>query len=149
MSILTGGLILEGPLGRSKKGSWVTSIKRSFLEIAKSSFDDSPPVIYTFNTRGVYDFSPRDRIWVVNFSAIDSIHLAPKLDPETTDPQRVDLNYKGRRFATGLNWQHLFGARGVGLLGVSHSEARVNQSVRDVGRYGLPVADTPILYRET
>jgi hypothetical protein len=44
MSILTGGMILEGPLGRSKKGSWVTSIKRSFLEVAKSAFDNSPPL---------------------------------------------------------------------------------------------------------
>lgn len=148
MSILTGGMILEGPIGRSKKGSWVTSVKRSFLEVVKGAFDNSPPVIYTFNTKGLYDFSPRDRIWVVNFSAIDSIHLKPKLDPAETDPQRIDLDYRGRRFATGLNWQHLFGARGVGLLGVSHSEARVKQTAKDVGRYGLPVNDTPLLYRE-
>ena len=148
MSILTGGMIMEGPIGRSKKGSWVTSIKRSFLEVVKGAFDDSPPVIYTFNTKALYDFSERDRIWVVNFSSIDSIHLKPKLDPESTDPQSIDLNYGGRRFATGLNWQHLFGTRGVGLLGVSHSEARVEQTVKDVGRYGLPVTDTPVLYRE-
>jgi hypothetical protein len=50
MSILTGGMILEGPLGRKKKGSWVTSVKRSFLEVAQGAFDNSPPVIYTFNS---------------------------------------------------------------------------------------------------
>ncbi|MGJ5816917.1 TonB-dependent receptor [Paludibaculum fermentans] len=148
MSILTGGMILEGPLGRNKKGSWVTSVKRSFLEVVKSAFDNSPPVIYTFNTKALYDLTPRDRIWLVNFSALDGIHLAPKLDPKSTDPQSVDVNYKGRRFATGLNWQHLFGAHGVGLFGVSHSEARVSQAVKDVGRYGLPVSETPLLYRE-
>jgi hypothetical protein len=148
MSILTGGMILEGPLGRGKKGSWVTSVKRSFLEVVSGSFDGAPPVIYTFNTKAIYDLSPRDRVWVANFSAIDSIHLAPKLDPATDDPQRVDLDYRGRRFATGFNWQHLFGSRGVGLFGLSHSQARVKQTVKDVGRHGLPVADTPILYRE-
>jgi hypothetical protein len=148
MSLLTGGLILEGPLGRNKKGSWVTSIKRSFLEVAKSAFDNSPPVIYTFNTKATYDLSPRDRIWAVNFSGIDSIHIAPKLKATEDDPQSIDLSYGGRRFATGLNWQHLFGDRGVGLFGVSHSEARVNQTAKDVQRYGLPVADTPVFYRE-
>lgn len=148
MSLLTGGMILEGPLGKKKKGSWVTSVKRSFLELASSAFDNNPPVIYTFNTKALYDLSPRDRIWAVNFSAIDSIHLAPKLDPATTDPQSVDVDYRGKRFATGVNWQRLFGTRGVGLLGVSHSEARVSQTVRDVGRFGLPVSATPLLYRE-
>lgn len=148
MSILTGGVILEGPLGRRKKGSWVTSVKRSFLEAIPGAFDSSPPVIYTFNTKALYDLTPRDRIWFVNYSAIDSIRLKPKLDPAETDPQGIDLDYKGRRFATGMNWQHLFGESGVGLLGFSHSEARVNQTVKDVQRYGLPVETTPILYRE-
>lgn len=148
MSLLTGGMILEGPLGRRKKGSWVTSIKRSFLDAIPGAFDGAPPVIYTFNTKALYDLSPRDRIWAVNFSAIDSIHLLPKLDPASEDPQRVDVNYRGRRFASGINWQHLFGSRGVGLFGFSHSEARVKQTVKDVGRYGLPAADTPLLYRE-
>lgn len=148
MSLLTGGMILEGPLGRSKKGSWVTSIKRSFFEAIPGAFDNSPPVIYTFNTKATYDLSPRDRIWAVNFSGIDSIHIAPKLKPTDNDPQSIDLNYGGRRFATGLNWQHLFGDRGVGLFGISHSEARVNQTAKDVQRYGLPVASTPVFYRE-
>jgi hypothetical protein len=148
MSILTGGLILEGPLGRRKKGSWVTSVKRSFLEAIPGAFDSTPPVIYTFNTKALYDLTPRDRIWAVNYSSIDSIRLKPKLDPKETDPQSIDLNYKGRRFATGVNWQHLFGESGVGLLGFSHSEARVNQTVKDVQRFGLPVEATPTLYSE-
>jgi hypothetical protein len=148
MSILTGGLILEGPLGRRKKGSWVTSVKRSFLEAIPGAFDSSPPVIYTFNTKALYDLTPRDRIWAVNYSSIDSIRLKPKLDPKETDPQGIDLNYKGRRFATGVNWQHLFGESGVGLFGFSHSEARVNQSVKDAIRFGLPTDSTPTLYRE-
>jgi hypothetical protein len=148
MSILTGGLILEGPLGRRKKGSWVTSVKRSFLEVVPGAFDGTPPVIYTFNTKGLYDLSDRDRVWMVNYSSIDSIKFSPKLEADSTDPQSIDLKYGGRRFATGVNWQHLFGERGVGLFGFSHSQARVNQSVKDVGRHGLSIDATPILYRE-
>ena len=150
-STLTAGGILEGPLGRNKKGSWVTSVKRSFFETFASSFDNNGdvPVIYTFNTKALYDLSSRDRVWLVNFSGIDSIRVSPT-DPGKNDPdgERVDVSYKGWRSATGLNWQHLFGERGAGLFGVSHSEARVNQTVKDVGRYGLPVAQTPLLYRE-
>lgn len=148
MSILTGGVILEGPLGRRKKGSWVTSVKRSFLEAIPAVFDSSPPIIYTFNTKALYDLTPQDRIWAVNFSSLDSVRLKPNLDSKETESQGVDLNYKGRRFATGINWQHLFGESGVGLFGFSHSEAHVNQTMKDVLRYGLPVETTPIMYRE-
>ena len=48
----------------------------------------------------------------------------------------------------GIELAAPFGERGVGLFGVSHSEAHVNQTVKDVGRYGLSVAQTPLLYRE-
>ena len=89
------------------------------------------------------------RIWLVNFSGIDSIRISPT-DPAKNDPdgERIAVSYKGWRSSTGLNWQHLYGERGVGLFGISHSEAHVNQSVKDVGRYGLPEAETPLLYRE-
>ena len=112
MSTLTGGGILEGPLGRNKRGSWVTSVKRSFFESYAKSFNSNGdvPVIYTFNTKALYDLSSRDRVWLVNFSGIDSIRISPT-DPAKKDPdgERIDVNYKGWRAATGLNWQHLLG----------------------------------------
>jgi hypothetical protein len=69
----------------------------------------------------------------------------------------LDIRYGGWRSANGFNWQRLYGSRGVGLLGITHSEARVDQSVRDLIRNGIPpptanindlIAGSPLVFRE-
>ena len=137
------GAILEGPL-KNKKGSWVFSGKRSFLDaFTKDIGFGGVPINYNYNTKVLYDFSPRDRVWLVNFSAVDNIRLGAtdnsNLKPED-DPELnlIDIRYKGWRSATGFNWQRLLGDRGVGLLGVTHSEANVNQSAKDLLKNGQP-----------
>jgi hypothetical protein len=87
----------------------------------------------------LYDLTPRDRIWAVSVSGIDRIRLgaAEGIDPED-ELSTLDIRYKGWRTANGLNWQRIFGDRGVGLLGVTHSEASVSARVRDLVRGGLP-----------
>ncbi len=154
------GAILEGPL--AKKGSWIFSGKRSFLDaFTKDIGIGGVPVNYNFNTKVLYDLSPRDRIWAVNFSAVDSIRLGLTGNEPTDDPDRnpdlnfLDIRYRGWRSATGFNWQRLLGERGVGLLGVTHSEANVNQSTKDLLKFGPPsssveelIANTPFLFRE-
>ena len=68
----------------------------------------------------------------------------------------MDIRYEGWRSATGFNWQRLFGARGVGLLGVTHSEAKVGQRVKDLAADGVPptgpadeaIAASPTVYFE-
>ena len=155
-STLTGGAILEGPLGNHQRGSWLTSVKRSFIDAVTSDIGSGGvPVIYTANTKLLYDLTPRDRLWLVNFAAADTIRIGPvESKPKEPEVERVDVNYSGWRTAGGLNWQHLHGEHAVGLLGVTHSEAHVKQRVKDLGRYGYPgtvaevVARTPLLYRE-
>jgi hypothetical protein len=155
------GAILEGPL-KGKRGSWVFSGKRSFLDaFTKDIGVGGVPVNYNYNTKVLYDFSPRDRVWLVNFSAVDRIRLGLTGNEPTDDPDRnpeldfLDIRYRGWRSATGFNWQRLLGDRGVGLLGVTHSEASVNQSTKDLLKYGPPsssvdelIANTPFLFRE-
>ncbi len=155
------GAILEGPL-KGKKGSWVFSGKRSFLDaFTKDIGFGGVPVNYNYNTKVLYDLSPRDRVWLVNFSAVDNIRLGltdkqPKADPDRNpELDLIDIRYQGWRSATGFNWQRLLGERGVGLLGVTHSEANVNQTAKDLlkfGQTGASVTDlinnTPTRFRE-
>ncbi|MBY0507529.1 MAG: TonB-dependent receptor [Bryobacteraceae bacterium] len=155
------GAILEGPL-KGKRGSWVFSGKRSFLDaFTKDVGFGGVPVNYNYNTKVLYDFGPRDRVWLVNFTAIDNIRLGLTDKKKDDDPDRnpeldfLDIRYKGWRSATGFNWQRLLGERGVGLLGVTHSEANVNQSTKDLLKFGRPgssvsdlIANTPFLFQE-
>ena len=116
------------------------------------------PVVYSFNAKAVYDLTPRDRIWVVNIAGIDEIRLGLT---ESTDLEEeianFDIRYDGWRSATGFNWQRTFGSRGVGLLGITHSEAKVGQQVKDLVAQGVPppgvppevvIARSPVVYFE-
>ena len=68
-----------------------------------------------------------------------------------------DIRYQGWRSANGLNWQRLFGSRGVGLLGITDSEASVDQTIKDLVRNGVPppgapvdelIATSPVVFQE-
>ncbi|MEZ5354702.1 MAG: TonB-dependent receptor [Bryobacteraceae bacterium] len=137
------GAVLEGPVGKGGKGSWITSIRRSFLDAFTDDIGfGGVPVLYTLNAKVLYDLTPRDRVWAVNVSGRDNIRLGARESGDNTEEvNNLDINYTGWRSATGFNWQRLFGSRGVGLLGVTHSEARVNQSARDLVRGGIPPPD--------
>ncbi len=138
------GTILEGPVNGGK-GSWIVSARRSFLDVFTDDIGfGGVPVLYTLNAKGVYDLTPRDRVWVVNVSGWDNIRLGYRDDEVPEDElSTLDIRYDGWRSATGFNWQHLFGARGVGLLGVTHSEAKVGQRVRDLLQPGQPPPTGP------
>ena len=156
------GAIFEGPIDFGKgpaRGSWVVSGRRSFLDLFTNDVGiGGVPVLYSLNGKAVYDLTSRDRIWLVNIAGVDEIRLGLT---ESTDPEdeiaNFDIRYNGRRSATGFNWQRTFGSRGVGLLGVSHSQAKVGQQVKDlVAQDALPpeappesvIAQSPVVYRE-
>jgi hypothetical protein len=140
------GGIAEGPLGGEGKGSWVASVRRSFLDLVTDDVGfGGVPVLYTVNAKAVYDLTPNDRLWVVNFSGIDRIRLGLSEDSDLADEvANFDIRYRGRRAATGVNWQRVFGQRGVGLFGVTHSYASVGSTVKDLVRSGLPPEGLPV-----
>jgi hypothetical protein len=152
------GAILEGPINDGK-GSWIVSARRSFLDLFTQDVGfGGVPIVYALNAKAVYDLTPRDRVWLVNVSGVDEIRLgltdSTDLDEEIAN---FDIRYDGWRSATGFNWQRTFGSRGVGLFGITHSEARVGQQVKDLVAQGVPppgvppdavIARSPVVYSE-
>ena len=135
------GAVAEGGLGAGR-GSWAISLRRSVLDLVT---DDTGiggvPVLYTINGKVTFDASPRDRIWLLNISGLDSIRLGlTEASDLTEELSNLDIRYRGRRYATGFNWQRTYGAKGVGLLGVTHTRASVDQRLRDLLRAGVPDA---------
>ena len=142
------GFILEGPF-RKSKGSWIISARRTFLDLFTNDIGPGGvPISYYLNFKALYDLTPRDRVWIANLSDIDRIHIGlhgrPLDDPTVIKEDiEVDIVSRASRYATGLNWQHIFGQRAVGLLGVTYSDARPSFTVRDLLRAG-----TPIIYND-
>ena len=131
------GGVVEGPWARGK-GSWIVSARRSFLDFFTDDIGTGGvPVYYSFTGKAVRDFGNFDRIWVTSITGIDSIRLGLT---ENTEPDEslgaFDIRYAGRRNATGFNWQRILGTRGVGLLGLTHSGATVDSTVKDLVRSG-------------
>lgn len=139
------GGVLEGPI-KEGRGSWVVSARRSFLDFFTNDIGiGGVPVNYSINAKVVYDLTPKDRIWVANLSGWDDVRLGARENPdEDTELDNLDIRYGGTRAATGINWQRLYGARGVGLLGVTHSEATTDVKVRDLVRNGVPPPGIPL-----
>lgn len=138
------GGVLEGPWGGGN-GSWIVSGRRSFLDLFSNNLGTGGvPVYYSFTGKAVRDFGSLDRVWVTSITGLDTVRLGPSDDLDPADElNTVDIRYSGFRNATGFNWQHIFGSRGVGLLGLTHSRARVDSTVKDLVRNGpfAPGAD--------
>src|SRR5215510_7259292 len=137
------GLVLEGPITKGK-GSWILSARRTFLDLfTKDIGAGGVPISYYLNFKALYDFTPRDRLWIVNLTDIDRIHIGlhgRPIDNPTVIKEDIeeDILARSSRYATGVNWQHIFGQRAVGLLGVTYSDARPDFTVRDLVRTGSP-----------
>ncbi|TAK15585.1 MAG: TonB-dependent receptor [Acidobacteria bacterium] len=152
------GGIVEGPIGR-QRGSWIVSLRRSFLDLFTNDVGiGGVPVTSTLNAKAVYDLTPADRLWIVNISGRDSLRLGATETRFAVDEEinNLDIRYRGWRAATGVNWQRTFGARGVGLFGITRSDATVGQSLKDLFRDGRPagptadaaIAAAPVVFRE-
>ena len=157
-SFTGAGATLEGPIDGGK-GSYVVSARRSIVDVfTKDVGVGGVPVLYALNAKAVYDLNARDRVWAVNVTGIDQIRLGPTdTTPNDQEVFNVDIRYHGWRSATGVNWQHLFGTRGVGLLGVTNATASVGQTVKDLVRSGVPpaalsadqlIAASPVVYHD-
>jgi hypothetical protein len=73
----------------------------------------------------------RNTWWGISLTGIDSITIVPSAtDDAETSPYNV--RYSGWRNTTGLNWQHVFSARGFGVASVAHAEQV--QSVVETGQ---------------
>ena len=138
------GLVLEGPI-RKGKGSWILSARRTFLDLfTKDIGAGGVPISYYLNFKALYDLTPRDRLWIVTLTDIDRIHIGlhgRALDNPTVIKENIaeDILARSSRCITGVNWQHIFGPRAFGLLGVTYSDARPDFTVRDIVQAGDPV----------
>jgi hypothetical protein len=121
----------EGPLG--SKGSWIVSARRSLWDAFTNDLGFGGVPVYTnFQSKLVYDLNASNRLWLSTIGGRDSTSVRPRADRKAQEADPYNADSSGWRNSAGLNWQQLFGARGVGLLGLSYSRVTVDDLVKDI-----------------
>jgi hypothetical protein len=122
-------IVGEGPLG--KQGSWIGSLRRSFVDLfANSAGIKSVPEMSAYTFKAVYDLGRRHRVWAVSFGGADRVDF--NLDEDDPDePDFVGIEHRGARTVFGVGWQHLLWDRAFGVLSFSTSAAGYEIDARD------------------
>ena len=123
------GVLAEGPIGR--RGSWLVSARRSYLELIAGAFGLTAIPRYTnYETKVVYDLSPAQQLSFVSVGGSDSIRFNVDMN-KTDDPNTFDVNDVGWRGLAGVSLRSLLGQHGVGVLSVAHNESSFGMDVWD------------------
>lgn len=103
LSIAGFGGIIEGPF--LSKGSFLFSVRRSYLELIKSAIRlTSVPNYWDFNLKIAYDISPRDKLSVIGLTGLDKIDFSGESAP---DNPYGNSNSNQNTYVAGINYKKL------------------------------------------
>jgi hypothetical protein len=122
-------IVGEGPLGT--RGSWIGSLRRSFVDLfANSAGIKSVPEMSAYTFKAVYDIGQRHKLWAVTFGGADRVDFNMD-DDDPDEPDFVGIEQRGARVVLGVGWQHLLWARAFGVFSFSSSGAGYKIDMRD------------------
>jgi hypothetical protein len=132
-------VLAEGPLGHAKRGSWLVSARRSYLDWLLKTLDSTATAAFGFYDvfgRGVYDVSPSQRLEV---SAIAGRSEADDL-AEQVGPNNFRVGAHATRLVS-VAWKYqptsaLSTTQRAYATGASYDNANAQQQVLDSGADG-------------
>lgn len=103
LSIAGFGGLFEGPI--SENGSYLVSVRRSYLELLKNSIRlTSVPNYWDVNLKTTYSFSPTDKVSLIGLLGLDKIDFSG--ESAENNPYGNSLNNQNT-LATGINYTKL------------------------------------------
>jgi hypothetical protein len=102
------GAVLEGPI-LSKKGSYLFSFRRSYLNLIRSAIRlAAVPNYWDFNLKAVYDINPNNKLTFIGIAGLDEISFEG--DAAEVSDENPYGNAKGdqEQFTAGFNLRTLF-----------------------------------------
>jgi len=139
------GFTVERPLDHfGSDGSVFVSFRRSVLNLFTNDIGMNGVPIYTNSlVRADSRIDDKNTWWGLSLTGVDQmkIHPSPTDGWETTP---FDIQYNGWRNTTGINWQHIYSARALGILSFSNSEQE-----QTINQTGQMLDDQPVYYEDT
>ncbi len=103
LSIAGFGGLFEGPI--TENGSYLVSVRRSYLELLKNSIRlTSVPNYWDLNLKTTYSFSPTDKVSLIGLLGLDKIDFSG--ESAENNPYGNSLNNQNT-LATGVNYTKL------------------------------------------
>ena len=129
LSMAGAGIMLEGPI--ANKGTYMLSIRRSYLDLLYKSFNMTAiPKYSNFQLKATYNLDNDNKLWLTSIGGIDAIKFNYDVS-DKTDPQTMNVESSGWRIINGINWQMLFGKSGYGIFCVSDALDYFDQNAHD------------------
>ena len=112
------GLVGEGPLADGK-GSWMFSARRSYIDLLVDAIGTGVAPRYSdYQGKLAIDATTRDKITFLGILGVDFIESGKEDALDDGDNVYGQTDIKENLF--GMNWRHLWGARGYSNTSVSH-----------------------------
>ncbi|MEJ2055276.1 MAG: TonB-dependent receptor [Calditrichaceae bacterium] len=134
------GLNFEGPI--LDKGSFIFSARRSYLDlIFKAAGLAFVPVYTDFNLLVSYDFSPRDKLFLIGLGALDRVERDLSSRENRVDNAGLMDNTQNQ-WISGLNFRHLTNNGYLDLTAnINYNQYRFSQGDENQNEYFNSQAD--------
>jgi len=137
------GAVLEGPLPKGK-GSWLFSIRRSYLDLLVDAFETGTSVAPRYGDsqlKLVYSINPNHKLIFLNVYGNDYNN------PDRKSAIENDMQYYGRQSITeetvGLNWQALWKSAGYSNTSISYTVDAYDENFKETG------SDIPLIRNDS
>ncbi|MEO8446408.1 MAG: carboxypeptidase regulatory-like domain-containing protein, partial [bacterium] len=125
------GAVLEGPIGKQKKGSWLFSARKSYLDfIFKASGFGFVPEYSSGQIKGVYDFGEKNSLTVNAIGVLDKVTFNND-DPENRQDNEGILKNNQWGYVNTYEWQTLLSKNSFALFNLGRTFNKFDYSGRD------------------
>jgi hypothetical protein len=143
IGLIASRLMLEGPLTKNKKASFLISGRRTYLDVLAAPLIRAQSggtttagyYFYDLNAKANYDFSPKDKLYLSGYFGRDRFYASDK-------SQNTDTGLSWGNATGTLRWNHLFNQKLFANLSLIFSDYKfqisaVEKSTQGVDTYSL------------
>jgi hypothetical protein len=133
------GGVAEGPLGKTK-GSWMVSVRRSYLDLLVKTIDVGTSVAPRFGDiqwKTVYDMNSRHRLTFLGIWADD--HNNNDKETAVENDMIVYGHQSILEGTTGLNWRAIWNGSGYSRTSLSYTRTKFKEDAFETGSQSLLV----------
>ena len=128
------GVLFEGPIGSEKRGSWLVSANRSYLDfIFNAAGFGFVPEYYSFQGKSVYDLNENNYLTVNLIGNLDKVKFNNDDDEKKQDNSLI-LDNDQWGYVTAAEWKSLLSSKSYSVFTLTRNFTNFDYTGRDTGQ---------------